>query len=119
MAFPSNRSGNFSQATPCAWRAFLLESLCGILTIVWYLFALAERWTSRGLARLTKFADTFSNDPTRGAGQFNVLFDEAESAFALDHDLTYAPCYEFEPVKTNRSQIAHRRPGASFTFPGF
>ncbi|MFZ2020303.1 MAG: hypothetical protein WBA18_03200 [Terracidiphilus sp.] len=114
MAFPSNRSGSFSQTHPCAWRAFLLGSLCGILTIIWYLFALAERLTFKGLTRLSRFADSFSNDPTKGAGQFNVLFDEAESSFALQHDCTYAPCYEFEPVRIDRSQSAHRRPGSQF-----
>jgi len=114
MAIPFNRSGSYSQTHPCAWRAFLLESLCGLLTIVWYLFALAERLTFKGLTRLSRFTDSFSNDPTKGAGQFNVLFDEAESSFALQHDRTLAPCYELEPVRIDRLQSAHRRPGSQF-----
>lgn len=112
----ANSTGQFpkSQTNPCQWRAFLLESLCGILTIAWYLFALAERFTFRALTRLTKFADAFSDDPSKGAGEFSVLFDEAESSFELEYERTNSYRYELEPARLDRPQNAHRRSGSPY-----
>jgi hypothetical protein len=72
MAIPSNRSGNFSQGNPCGWRALFLESLCGTLTVAWYLVALAERSIFSALTHLTDFTDAFLDGPTRDGGQFDV-----------------------------------------------
>jgi hypothetical protein len=45
-----------SQLQAYGWRAFCVESLCGVIAIVWYLFFLAERTTLRMLTRLEKLA---------------------------------------------------------------
>ena len=86
MGIPSNKSSIISQVKSGGWRIFLLEYLCGVLTVAWYLFALAERSTFRVLTSLTKYADSFSDDPSRGGGEFCVLFDDPESSFALERD---------------------------------
>lgn len=116
MVIPSNRSGGLpqSQTSPSQWRAFLLESLCGILTLTWYLFALAEGSSFRGLTRLTKFAEAFSDDPSRGGGEFGVLIDEAESSFEPRYDRTHASGYELESARLDQSQDAHPRPGSRY-----
>lgn len=46
-----------SQLRAYGWRAFCVEFLCGIVAIAWYLLALAETITLRGLTRLEKAAD--------------------------------------------------------------
>jgi hypothetical protein len=87
VAIPFNGSGSFPERNPSGWRAFFLESLCGTLTVTWYIFALAERSTFRVLTHLTNFTDAFSDDPTRDGGQFIALFDERESSGFQRHEL--------------------------------
>ena len=86
MVTPTYSSGSFSQMNPSAWQAFLLESLCGILTITWYILVLAERLRFNVLAGLTSLTDALSDDPSGGRDGFRVMFDEAESSFARQHD---------------------------------
>ena len=116
MLIPSRNSGDFTQSRtkPCQWRAFLLESLCGILTVTWYVFALAEKSTFSGLTRLTKFADAYSEDPGKGGGEFSVLLDEAESSLELQYESTHAFSYEVEAARLNPAQNAHPLSGSRY-----
>jgi hypothetical protein len=111
MEIPPNRSGSFSQKDPRAWRAFILEFLCGVLTVTWYVFALAEKWTFNVLTGLTGFAHAFFVGTTRDCGQFKVPFDEAE-LFAEQHDCAHVSSYEFKPSGFDRSENQYRRPGS-------
>jgi hypothetical protein len=81
------------------WHEFLIESLCGMLTVTWWLFALAERSTLRGLRRLTQLADALSHEPDKGADSFGVVFDEANLSFVPRHGDTYAAWNELEPKR--------------------
>ena len=44
-----------SQLQDYGWNTFCVEFLCGIVTIVWYLLALAERNTLRMVTHLQSF----------------------------------------------------------------
>jgi hypothetical protein len=105
MSTPSKRSRSVSQfqTSVCGWREFLLESLCGVLTVAWYLLALAERSTFQGLRRLTRFADALSDDPSNSGDQFDVVFDQPELAFAMQHDDIHASCHERETMRLAQS----------------
>jgi hypothetical protein len=45
-----------SQLQAYGWQTFCIEFLCGLVLIFWYLLAIVERATLRGLGRLEKLA---------------------------------------------------------------
>ena len=114
MVSPTYRSGSFPQINSSAWQAFLLESLCGILTIAWYILVLSERLTFNVLTGLTSLTDALSDDPNRGRDEFRVTFDEAESPFARQHDGTQLPRNRFESASLHRSQDRHCLPVSKY-----
>ncbi len=83
MVMPSNRSSSSPppQEQTFVWRTFLLEVLCGLLTVAWCLLALPEMFLLRALTRLGKAVDSSSDNVSKDVGERSVLPEEAESSF--------------------------------------
>ena len=73
-----------SQSKPptYGWGVICVELLCGIVAIVWYVIAFAERTTLRTLTRLEKFAASLLGDhPNDKPAKKILVLDEALSCF--------------------------------------
>jgi hypothetical protein len=58
VVLPSNESGFQVQSrlAPYGWRAFLIEFLCGLLYVMWFMLMLAESTALKGIKRLENLA---------------------------------------------------------------
>jgi hypothetical protein len=110
MAMASNESNTYSrsQVQAYGWRAFLLEFLCGMIAITWYLLFLAERIILRWLTRLEKLVTPPSDDPPVYGNAQNVLAQEERSTFRQLAEEVPTGSYELSRVGVNKSASFHR-----------
>jgi hypothetical protein len=92
-----------SQLYVHGWRAFLIDFLCGVIAITWYLLARAEKITLCGLTRLEKIAARPSGyfPIYRNASKILLHGDESVSSLLSgpDHDGHSPRLRSFDPGK--------------------
>jgi hypothetical protein len=110
----SLNSPSQSQTAASEWRVFLVDFLCGLVAVLWYILYLAEKVAYQGLARLERLAASSSDrrNPYQRARNDLSLGGRTASTQPCEGDLSpvsgLTPAMSSAPASMQRQLLSRR-----------